>query len=88
MNVSCYDFISYMFQPPDQAKAVVAQAVRHLPESVKLWIKASDCEVELKYKRRVFRKSLESIPNSVRSLLLFSFLSTSDYIVHIQSSKS
>lgn len=52
-------------QPPDQAKAVVAQAVRHLPQSVRLWIKAADIESEPKLQRRVFRKALESVPNSV-----------------------
>ncbi|XP_014780302.1 pre-mRNA-processing factor 6 [Octopus bimaculoides] len=52
--------------PGDQAKAVVAQAVRQLPLSVRLFIKASDLETELKAKKRVFRKALEQIPNSVR----------------------
>lgn len=53
-------------QPPDTAKGVVAQAVRQLPNSVRLWMKAADLEVELKAKRRVFRKALELQPNSVR----------------------
>lgn len=53
-------------QPPDTAKAVIAQAVRHIPTSVRIWIKAADLEVETKGKRRVFRKALEHIPNSVR----------------------
>ncbi|KAK3087474.1 hypothetical protein FSP39_006402 [Pinctada imbricata] len=52
--------------PGDQARAVVAQAVRHLPTSVRVWIKAADLETELKAKKRVFRKALEMIPNSVR----------------------
>lgn len=52
--------------PGDQAKAVVAQAVRHLPQSVRIWIKAAHLEVELKAQKRVFRKALEHIPNSVR----------------------
>ncbi|XP_037083059.1 pre-mRNA-processing factor 6-like [Pollicipes pollicipes] len=53
-------------QPPDTAKGVVAQAVRQLPNSVRLWLKAADLELELKGKRRVFRKALELQPNSVR----------------------
>lgn len=53
-------------QPPDTAKAVIAQAVRHILTSVKIWIKAADLETELKAKRRVYRKALEHIPNSVR----------------------
>ncbi|XP_059158001.1 pre-mRNA-processing factor 6-like [Physella acuta] len=52
--------------PGDQAKAVVAQAVRQLPQSVRIWSKAADLETELKTKKRVFRKALENIPNSVR----------------------
>ena len=43
-------------QPGDQAKAVVTQAVRHLPQSVRVWIKAATLEDELKAKKRVFRK--------------------------------
>ncbi|KAH8364181.1 hypothetical protein KR084_003469 [Drosophila pseudotakahashii] len=53
-------------QPPDTAKAVIAQAARHIPTSVRIWIKAADLETETKAKRRVFRKALEHIPNSVR----------------------
>lgn len=53
-------------QPPDTAKAVIAQSVRHIPTSVRIWIKAADLETEVKAKRRVYRKALEHIPNSVR----------------------
>lgn len=53
-------------QPPDTAKAVIAQAARHIPTSVRIWIKAADLEDETKAKRRVYRKALEHIPNSVR----------------------
>lgn len=53
-------------QPPETAKGVIAQAVRHIPTSVRIWIKAADLEEEPKAKRRVFRKALEHIPNSVR----------------------
>ena len=49
-------------QPGDQAKAVVAQAVRQIPQSVRVWIKASELETELKAKRRVFRKGEEWFP--------------------------
>ena len=53
-------------QPPEQAKAVVAQAVRSVPQSVKLWIKAVDLETDTPAKKRVLRKALEMIPTSVR----------------------
>lgn len=52
--------------PPDVAKGVVAHAVKNLPNSVKIWIKAADLEQEAKSKKRVFRKALENVPNSVR----------------------
>ena len=48
-------------QPGDQAKAVVAQAVKQLPTSVRVWIKAANLETELKAKKRVFRKALEHV---------------------------
>ena len=53
-------------QPTDIAKAVVSQAVRQIPNSVRIWIKASDLEIEFKAKKKIFRKALEHIPNSVR----------------------
>lgn len=53
-------------QPPETSKAVIAQAVRHIPTSVKIWIKAADLETEMKAKKKVYRKALERIPNSVR----------------------
>jgi len=37
-------------QPPDTARAVIAQAVRHIPTSVRVWIKAADLEDETKGK--------------------------------------
>ena len=43
-------------QPRDQAKAVVAQAVRHLAQSVRVWMKAAALESEIKAKKKVFRK--------------------------------
>lgn len=51
-------------QPPDMARAVIAQAVQTLPHSPRIWIKAADLELELKAKKRVYRKALEQIPNS------------------------
>jgi pre-mRNA-processing factor 6 len=57
---------SIRLQPPDNAKLVVAQAIHHMPESVKIWMKAVDLEKETVGKRRVLRKGLEMIPSSVR----------------------
>lgn len=51
-------------QPPEMAKAVIAQAVQSLSHSPRIWIKGADLETEVKAKKRVFRKALEQIPNS------------------------
>lgn len=37
---------------------MIAQAVRHLPTAVRVWIKAADLESETKAKKRVFRKGI------------------------------
>ena len=59
--------VLFDLQPADQAKAVVAQAVRQLPHSVKIWIKAASIEIELRAKKRVFRKALEQVRSDVIS---------------------
>lgn len=56
----------FPFQPPDNSKLVIAQAIRHIPDSVKIWMRAVDLEPDTSSKRRVLRKALESIPSSVR----------------------
>ncbi len=66
--------------PPDTAKSIgllllctnqlsiilVSTAVRALPNSVRIWMKAADVEVDTIDKKKVFRKALEQIPTSVR----------------------
>ncbi|KAG8932561.1 hypothetical protein FRC02_000939 [Tulasnella sp. 418] len=49
----------------DDAKVILANAVQHVSQSVKIWLTAADLEHELKAKKRVLRKALEHIPNSV-----------------------
>lgn len=51
--------------PPEQAKAIVAEAVRHIPQSVKVWMRAADLETETVCRKRVLRSALEAVPNSV-----------------------
>jgi len=63
-----------LFQPGDQAKAVVAQAVRQLPQSVRTWMKAAALEVEIKAKKKVFRKG--SFFVGVVSSFSFIFITT------------
>ncbi|KAI0057787.1 hypothetical protein BV25DRAFT_1830701 [Artomyces pyxidatus] len=50
----------------DDAKVVLANAVQHVGQSVKIWMAAADLEHDVKAKKRVLRKALEHIPNSVR----------------------
>lgn len=52
--------------PADVGKAIVANAVRSCPQSVRLWCKASDLEQDIKDKKKVLRKALEQIPSSVK----------------------
>ncbi|KAI6191739.1 PRP6-like protein [Aphelenchoides bicaudatus] len=52
--------------PPDQGKRIVATAVRHLPQSVRIWIAAAELETEVKGKRKVLQKALSNVPRSVR----------------------
>ncbi|KAI8921006.1 PRP1 splicing factor, N-terminal-domain-containing protein [Powellomyces hirtus] len=50
----------------ENAKVILAQAIRHVPQSVKIWTKACDLETDVKGKKRVLRRALEFIPNSVK----------------------
>jgi pre-mRNA-processing factor 6 len=50
----------------DQGKAILASAVEALPNSVAIWMRATQAEKDEDRKRRVLRKALENIPNSVR----------------------
>ncbi|KIJ93573.1 hypothetical protein K443DRAFT_684462 [Laccaria amethystina LaAM-08-1] len=50
----------------DDAKVILANAVQHVGQSVKIWLAAADLEGDVKGKKRVLRKALEHIPNSVR----------------------
>lgn len=52
-------------QDPGNAKIILANAVQHLPRSVKIWQAAADLEEDEDKKRRVLWKALEFIPNSV-----------------------
>lgn len=51
----------------EAAKVILANAVRHVPTSVKIWMRAVDMEPESDSlaKKRVLRRALEFIPNSV-----------------------
>ncbi|CAJ0932294.1 unnamed protein product, partial [Mesorhabditis belari] len=52
--------------PPDVGKSIVATAVGHMPNSVRIWMKAADLEIDERAKKKVFRKALEQIPTSVK----------------------
>lgn len=51
--------------PPDVAKTILATAVRRLPTSVKIFLRAADLEHNDSAKRAVLRKALEANPTSV-----------------------
>jgi pre-mRNA-processing factor 6 len=51
---------------PENAKGILAQAVREIPQSVKIWTRAADLEGDRNGKRKVLRKALETVPTSVR----------------------
>lgn len=59
-------FLFFRLHPPDQSKNIVCTATQNLPHSVRIWLKAADIEIDLKAKKKVFRKALEQIPSSVR----------------------
>ncbi|KAI8849423.1 PRP1 splicing factor, N-terminal-domain-containing protein [Chytridium lagenaria] len=50
----------------ENAKIILANAVRHVPQSVKLWLRAMGLENDVKAQKRVLRRALEFIPNSVK----------------------
>uniref|UniRef100_A0A6T6AVG1 PRP1 splicing factor N-terminal domain-containing protein n=1 Tax=Compsopogon caeruleus TaxID=31354 RepID=A0A6T6AVG1_9RHOD len=52
--------------PGPQAKGVLAQAVKHVPKSIKVWLQAAALEDETTNKRTVLRKALKKVPNSSR----------------------
>ena len=51
--------------PPQVAKSVLATAVRRIPHSVKLFLKAADLEHNEQAKKQVLRKALEANPTSI-----------------------
>ncbi|KAJ3121634.1 hypothetical protein HK100_012297 [Physocladia obscura] len=50
----------------ENAKIILASAVREIPTSVKIWLRASQLENDTKAQKRVLRRALEFIPNSVK----------------------
>jgi len=50
----------------DNAKIILANAVKHLPTSVKVWLQAADLETSDAQKKVVLRRALEFVPNSVQ----------------------
>ncbi|KAA0168595.1 hypothetical protein FNF31_00475 [Cafeteria roenbergensis] len=51
---------------PEEVRGILAAAVKHVPTSVGIWIKAASLEDKLETKRAVLRRGLELIPKSVR----------------------
>ena len=51
---------------PEQARPILAKAVKTLPKSVKIWLTAAKKETDKQLKSKVLRRALENIPNSER----------------------
>ncbi|KAH8830298.1 PRP1 splicing factor, N-terminal-domain-containing protein [Flagelloscypha sp. PMI_526] len=55
---------------PSDAKIILANAVQHVPTSVKIWLAAADLEgsgpTSIPARRQIMRRALEHIPNSIR----------------------
>merc|ERR1740124_1784521 len=51
---------------PENAKTVLAEAVKKIPQSVKIWLQAASLESNIMMRRRVLRRALEVVPNSVK----------------------
>ncbi|KAF8324232.1 PRP1 splicing factor, N-terminal-domain-containing protein [Amanita rubescens] len=47
-------------------KVILARAVQHVGQSIKIWLQAANLEHDVEAKKRVLRKALEVIPNSAR----------------------
>ena len=53
-------------QTPQNAKVVLANAVRQIPRSVNIWMQAMKLEDDKEGKKVVLRRALEFIPQSVK----------------------
>jgi pre-mRNA-processing factor 6 len=74
LHVSAFATLVYVvidiFQNTNDAKVVLANAVQHVGQSVKIWLAAADLEVEPLGKKRVLRKGkLVPLFSSVADLL-------------------
>ena len=57
----------------EDAKVILANAVQHVGQSVKIWLAAADLEHDVKAKKRVLRKG-QSQSISISSTLPISFV--------------
>jgi pre-mRNA-processing factor 6 len=55
LNMDCF-FLN--LQNNDDAKVILANAVQHVGQSVKIWMAAADLEHDVKAKKRVLRKGM------------------------------
>lgn len=53
-------------QSPENAKGVLAKAIRHVPASTKVWLQAAKLENDIDLKKLVLRRALEFLPTSVK----------------------
>ena len=58
--------IPISLQNNDDAKVILANAVQHVGQSVKIWLAAADLEHDVKAKKRVLRKGASSLSAASR----------------------
>ncbi len=49
----------------ENAKIILANAALHIPQSVKIWLRAKELEKDVQDQKKMLRQALEHIPNSV-----------------------
>nr|CCA14044.1 hypothetical protein SORBIDRAFT_08g016670 [Albugo laibachii Nc14] len=54
------------FQSPENARGVLAKAIRHVPTSIKIWLQAAKLENDIDLKKLVLQRALEFLPTSVK----------------------
>jgi pre-mRNA-processing factor 6 len=50
----------------ENGQKICTEAVRHVPKSVRVWVRAMELESETDAKKRIMRKALEQVPHSVQ----------------------
>lgn len=74
-------YLHIRLQVPENSKRILANAVREIPTSVKIWLKAASLETDISRKKNVLRKG------AFRSMPYRDFLPLTSLPVHSQLSR-